>query len=391
MAINFSPLGTLPFGKLFPAVFSDGNFIYYIAGTPSGIQTLSGYSFKSGDGLNWEVVASAGPMASDNRGFFFDEQYWLLQNEIMGSRTSAYSSSDAISWTFRGTTPGSTYDGNNVNISINFSYCFHKGRIYLTGYNNGFNYGGGSRAVISTTDFVTYIVHQNDDASSSFPRRSNAGFYSNGESLFILGGVSETGSLAYLTDFWRSDDDGANWTLVDSSINSTISSSLHINGTGRGQNSGRMFVGRDFYGVGTSNVVYAINGGTPDLTSQIGLPGGFVKNVVYLDGNFFSVGYSYEFISTVSTQTYVSTSAFFPSTNRISFESSVIHSPSPAFIRLTDTSDISASTDSYTRLWSIRNNRTSAIIYYTSEESYIDLSVSGIYGDTFDVSLSAVW
>lgn len=77
----------------------------------------------------------------------------------------------------------------------------------------------------------------------------------------------------------------------------------------------------------------------------------------------------------------------------VSFESTTYHSPSPAYLRLVDTSDIRDYTDStdYTRIWKTVNDRTSATTYYTTSASYLDFSVSGVYGDTISISLSAVF
>lgn len=82
-----------------------------------------------------------------------------------------------------------------------------------------------------------------------------------------------------------------------------------------------------------------------------------------------------------------------PSDTVVSFNSSLIHSPSPAYIRLEDLSVLSAVTSDtdYLRMWRLTNNRSGETFNYLSYESTMEVSVSGIYGDTFDVSLSAVW
>lgn len=75
----------------------------------------------------------------------------------------------------------------------------------------------------------------------------------------------------------------------------------------------------------------------------------------------------------------------------ISFECFPNNTPSPAYIRVTDTSDISLLTSAtdYTRIWSITNDSTSATTYYETTSSYLDFSVSGIWGTTYSISLSA--
>lgn len=69
------------------------------------------------------------------------------------------------------------------------------------------------------------------------------------------------------------------------------------------------------------------------------------------------------------------------------------NSPSPAYLRLDDTSDLSSVTSEtgYTRIWSLVNNRTSASTVYTTSASSIEIVLEGLYGDTFNVSLSAVY
>lgn len=66
----------------------------------------------------------------------------------------------------------------------------------------------------------------------------------------------------------------------------------------------------------------------------------------------------------------------------------------PFYLRLTDTSDLSQFTSvlDYTRIWSIRNTRTSATEYLTSTSASINycISASSILYDTYTVSLSAV-
>lgn len=75
--------------------------------------------------------------------------------------------------------------------------------------------------------------------------------------------------------------------------------------------------------------------------------------------------------------------------NYISFEINQAHSPSPAYLRLTDTSVLDDYTDDYTRIWGITNNRTSATTYYSTSAITYDFSISGVHGDTFNISLSA--
>lgn len=75
----------------------------------------------------------------------------------------------------------------------------------------------------------------------------------------------------------------------------------------------------------------------------------------------------------------------------------VVDKPSgtiPFFFRLTDLSDMSLYTSAtdYTRIWSITNNRTNRIEYFTTTSASIEycISANSLLNDVYNVSLSAV-
>lgn len=111
------------------------------------------------------------------------------------------------------------------------------------------------------------------------------------------------------------------------------------------------------------------------------------------DLRFYQNFRTYEYENFLNPQTFITSYQSFQLPPQLSFYVSNIHSPSPAYIRLVDVSDISSltSTTDYLRIWKITNNRTSGSIFLSATSRYSDIPIEGLYGDTFDVSLSAVY
>lgn len=71
-----------------------------------------------------------------------------------------------------------------------------------------------------------------------------------------------------------------------------------------------------------------------------------------------------------------------------SFNVSLTCSPSPAYVRLTDTSNVPIEYEnSTTRIWNIVNNRSSEQIIFSTLENPVEIVIDGVWGDTFDISL----
>jgi hypothetical protein len=395
--INYQYIEDIPFRKSSPAVFTDEEYIYHVGGTSQGSQTLSGYSYKWSEEEGWSVLSASGPVALP-RGIYYNGYYWLTGNGVWATSTpdSVYRSTDCINWEYVGLLPGATYGGYAVRLYWNYAWCIHNNRVYFTGYNNGVSYNNGSNAVVSTSDFVTFTIHRYHDQPDGlgYPKRSNCGFYSIDGILYVLGGEAETGSINKLTDHWRSLDDGATWEIIDTDFdnNVLINSILAVNGTGGGQCTNQQSIDGQFYIHGSTSF-YTSDGVTFNQLDTSAFPTtGNVYKVIKYNFRFYIVGWSRNSSPYAYDDFYRSSETFYPDDSYVSFEMSTFHSPSPAYIRLTDTSYISSlTTDNYLRIWGLTNDRTSATTYYETSASYLDVSVEGIYGTTFSISLSAVF
>lgn len=400
MSIILSATTNTPFARRHPAVFSDGEYIHYIGNQPYGTQTLSGFGYRSLDGITWEVTVSAfyehPPYAYAlvySKGIYYNSTYYLLISDFFSEyNTSAYSSSNAIDYTYLGQLPRGVYQSRNCNMQSVPQMCVHNNRIYLAS-TAGYGSANGVSTVLSTNDFINYTIHQDDDAINTFSKRYGAFFYSKNGSLYIVGGVGNPSGSA-LTDMWRSDDNGYTWSLINASVSNIGNSSSDFRNN-------RFFIGSDLFSTpqflvaGENATLQYTLDGENFLQESIFYQGSgnnpYGVSFVYHNGKVHSIGGSYDFIGAAYSYNYISVSAVFPSTDRMSFVVTPYHSPSPAYIRLTDTSNISASTDEYTRIWSIINNRTSEEILFSTSAAEFEIALNGIAGDTFNVSLSAVF
>jgi hypothetical protein len=391
--IDYQYIEDMPFRKSFPVVFTDEDYIYYIGGAAQGVQVSAGYSFRYSDIDGWSILSASGPISNPSRGIYFNGYYWLISSVSFGSPSTVYKSLDCIRWDYVGPLPGATYGGYPVRLYYNFSWCIHNGRVYFTGYNNGVNYTTGSNAVLSTVDFVTYTIHRYHDELTGFPKRSNCAFYSIGGVLYVMGGIDELGSSTNLTDHWRSLDDGATWELISSDFdnNSLINGYLAVNGTGTGQCTNQQTIDDEFYIHGYISF-YTSDGTTFNQLNTSAFPTtGNVYNVIKYKNYFYIAGWTKNTSPYAYDDFYKSSAAYYPSTNRMGFTIELTRSPSPAYIRVIDTSYLADVTDSYDRVWSFTNSRTSATTYYTTSADYLDVVLEGIYGDTYSISLSAVF
>lgn len=328
-------------------------------------------------GVNWELVTTASNIGNSNSSghhvaIVYNGYMWVIGGLWSGGTANE---------TVRRTTDGinyfpMTYPSIGVASSYLKAVCIHKGRLYISG---GTYYGTNCNAVHSTTDGLTWTTHHANGGSGGLP----IGF--SGHVMYSFEGRLWIGTAS---DLYVSDDDGSNWSNYSSSV-------APFNGLGLAQNAvvafGKVYVMRN-----DGLALYSsVNGGdfsyenpTSGTTTANGAYclGLFGSNI-FLTGGAGNLGFNYGRTYMSQTVTHYA--------NRLAFSSNNIHSPSPAYLRLSDLStiyDVSGGTvEDYSRIWSLRNNRTSAIQFYETSSSYVDVSVSGIYGDTFDVSLSAVW
>lgn len=328
-------------------------------------------------GVNWELVTTASNIGNSNSSglhasIVYGGYMWVIGGLWSGGTALQFvrRTTDGISFSYL------TYPDVGGTACVGVAVCIHNGRLYMSG---GTYYGTNCNAVHSTTDGLTWTTHHANGGSGGLP----IGF--SGHVMYSFNGRLWIGTNSSL---YYSEDNGSNWSLYSAGV-------APFNSTGLAKNAVVAFGYVYVMSYNGTSLYYSENGGDFSLESPISgtttANGAYdlalVDERIMLTGGVGNLGSNYG-------RTYLSTSMPHYA-SYVRFSSSVIHSPSPAYLRLTDASEIydvsGGEVLSYERIWSLRNNRTSAITYYTSEESYIDLSVSGIYGDTFDVSLSAVW
>lgn len=343
------------------------------------------------NGLSWQSSAtniSFTPAFLD----ILTDRLFIFNNKLhLKTITSLYNSSDGVTWTFLSTLPS----GNNKNASV----CIHNNRIYLLG--SGSSSGSLTNDVRSSSDGVTWTIH----SGTKFTARYSANSFSMNGILFICGG-GLAGYPWYYQDLWYSEDDGANFTLYSSTILNDLSiiaqtiqfgayaNNIPFRGSVLGPIYGRVYVKNEGGPVGTV-LLYTDNGfdwNYEICTVNATFDASFGPYLCNNDNSLYLIGLSHYYNSGALTEVYKGSNQLSSPNNILRFTASTIHSPSPAYIRLTDSSEVYDSlVYNYTRIWSLTNNRTSEQIIFSTSAQSVEVAVEGIWGDTYNVSLSAVW
>lgn len=353
-------------------------YLWSLGGGVNGFGMTRRTRRSSDGGITWEVVSDSSNIGNNGSGqhaaIVYDGYMWVIGGyDTLGQQNNS----------IRRTTTGVSFSyltyPNSTNKASGMAACVHNERLYISG---GSGPSGTSNGVFSTTDGTTWITHQADGAVGSFSGLSTHVMYSFNGRLWIGGGS--------LTELWYSDDDGYTWSLYSSGA-----APFNDSAQGAVVAYGNVYMMNDI----TTAVYYSQNGGdftyvptsgagswlTHDQngTSQLSLYDGRL----YLVGSNGNSGVQYG-------RTYASIDL--PYYNSITrFTSSLLRSPSPAYLRVIDEStiyDVSGGTvTEYDRVWSFTNSRTSATYYYETSASYLEVALEGIYGDTYSVSMSAVF
>jgi hypothetical protein len=312
-------------------------------------------------------VTNSLPSSLAHSSIVYNNYLWA----IGGENARTLRSSDGANW--------STLVFPGV-VGYGVATCVHNGRLYFSGGIAVFN-TDASTGVYSTTDGVTWTTHRVHGDSGSFTGRANHQMYSIGGRLFIGGGNTNLGVST--PDLWYSDDDGTTWTLQGVfSYNLNRDSTINVYDVLYMINSVASVLYYSFNGYDWTSD--SITG--PSTRSSFGFG--------YDDGKLYIVGGS----SGASFPVNTSYSAPLPypyHSSTIEFTLNNTNSPSPAYLRITDESEVydldNDLVTEYTRVWGITDNSTSATTYYETSASSLDFSVSGVWGTTFSISLSAVF
>lgn len=350
-------------------------YIWSLAGGP-GIGATTRIVRSSDYGVTWELVTDSSNIGVNGSSLYhasivYEGYMWVIGGMWSGGTSNAYvrRTTNGISFTYL------TYPDGGSPDYYSKAVCVHKGRLYMSG---GTYYGTNNNAVLSTLNGISWTTHHNNGGVDLPLGLYNHVMYSFNDNLYI--GATSGLYVSY--------DDGANWSTYSTGV-------APFNGLGLAYGAvvayGYVYVLR-YDGLA---LYYSENG--EDFYYENPTSGTTVANsgyaLSYNYGRLMVVG-GYTNGPTNSGRTYRSlTIPHYNST--ISFTLNNIHSPSPAYIRLVDSSEIydvsGTPVNDCTRIWSIVNNRTLEEILYSTSAAEFEIALNGIAGDTFNVSLSAVF
>lgn len=328
-------------------------------------------------GVNWELVTRDSNIGTSNSSshhatIVYDGYMWVIGGLWSGGTSNQFvrRTTDGISFSYL------TYPDVGGSASVGVAVCVHNGRLYMSG---GTYYGTNCNAVHSTTDGLTWTTHHANGGSGGLP----IGF--SGHVMYSFNGRLWIGTNSSL---YYSEDNGSNWSLYSSGVAPFNSFRLAKNAIVA---FGHVYIMRSdglalYYSENGGDFFYE-NPTSGTATAIGGYDLALVDKRIMLTGGVGNLGSNYG-------RTYLSTSMPHYA-SYVRFSSSVIHSPSPAYLRLTDASEIydvsGGEVSEYLRMWKLTNNMSGEVYNFQSTSHFIDVTVEGLYGDTFDVSLSAVW